>query len=467
MNLSRREFIGAAALLGLGAVPAEADRLPRAQVRALRAAVRGRVLTPGSDAYNAARLVFNRRYDGVKPPAVVRVRDAADVRAVVRWADRFDVPLITRSGGHAYNGASTSSRAVVVDLRALDGVRLRDGIATIGPGARNIDVYAALARRGVTIPSGSCPTVGIGGLATGGGMGLAGRELGLTIDRVRSYDVVTADGAKRRVEGDDDLFWALRGGGGSFGIVTAVRVRVRRVRRAAWFRITFPAASRAEAIAAWDDLAPDAPDGLTAILTLTGSGATAFGQHFGTERAVRRIVAPLARVSGASLSAGTSGYLALQRRWAGCADGGLAACHDYERSTFAASSIYVAHKLSGAGRRAFVDAAETGATLILDAYGGAIGRVAPDATAFVHRNVRFSVQVLSYTSLATARARVRRARRLVAPHGNGQAYQNYADPDLAGARRAYYGRNYERLVDIKTAVDPANRFRPAQGIRPR
>jgi FAD/FMN-containing dehydrogenase len=80
--------------------------------------------------------------------------------------------------------------------------------------------------------------------------------------------------------------------------------------------------------------------------------------------------------------------------------------------------------------------------------------------------VHFSVQILSYTSLATAKARVRRARRLIAPHGNGQAYQNYADPDLKNARREYYGVNYDRLVAIKTAVDPANRFRPAQGIRP-
>src|SRR5215216_6332471 len=218
MDLSRRELIGAAALAGLAL--AELDRLPRAQVRALRAAVRGRVLTPGTHAYDRARPVFNRRYDGVKPPAVVQVRDVADVRAAVRWADRFDVPLVTRSGGHAYNGASTSRRAVVIDLRRLDGMRLRDGIATVGPGARNIDVYAALARHGATIPSGSCPTVGVGGLATGGGMGLAGRELGLPIDRARSFDVVTADGRKRTVDAnrDEDLYWALRGGGGSFGI---------------------------------------------------------------------------------------------------------------------------------------------------------------------------------------------------------------------------------------------------------
>jgi FAD/FMN-containing dehydrogenase len=467
VTLSRREFVGAAALVALGAVPAEADTLPPRQVRALRAAVKGPVHLPGEHGYDASRVLFNRRYDGIRPPAVVRVRDAADVRAVVRWADRFDVPLTVRAGGHAYNGASTSRHAVVVDVRALDGVRYAGGIATIGPGARNIDVYARLSRHHVTIPSGSCPTVGLGGLATGGGVGLAGRHLGLTIDRVRAYDVVTADGRQRHVSAGDDLYWALRGGGGSFGIVTAVRFDTHPVRRAAFFRVTFPAGSREEALAAWDDLAPGAPGRLTAILTLTATGASAFGQYFGSERALRALVAPLARVPGASgLSTGTAGYLALQRRWAGCADGGLAACHAYNRTTFAASSVYVADKLSRAGRRAFVDAAETGATLICDAYGGAIGRVAPGATAFVHRRVRFSVQILSYTSLAVAKARVRAARRRIAPYGNGQAYQNYADPDLSGARRAYYGANYDRLVRIKTAVDPANRFRPAQGIRP-
>jgi FAD/FMN-containing dehydrogenase len=470
MSLSRRELLQAAGLAGLSiALPAQetSSRLSKAQVRALRKAVRGPVHLPGEHGYDTSRLVFNTRFDGIKPPAVVRVKDAADVQAVVRWADRFDIPLVVRSGGHAYNGASTSRSAVVVDLRALDHVTLNGSLATIGPGARNIDVYAKLAAHGVTIPSGSCPTVGFGGLSTGGGMGLAARELGLTIDRVRSYDVVTADGHKQRVQGDDDLFWALRGGGGSFGIVTAARLKVRHVNRAAFFRITFPGASRTEALAAWDDLAPTAPDALTAILTLTATGASAFGQFFGSESRLRALVRPLTRVAGASaLTTGTSGYLALQRRWAGCADGGLAACHDYNRTVFDASSVYVSHKLSAQARRDIVSATGTGAGLILDAYGGAINRTAPRDTAFVHRHVRFSVQILSYAPIATARDRVRRARRLIAPHGNGQAYQNYSDLDLSGARRAYYGANLARLTAIKTAVDPADRFRPAQGIRP-
>jgi FAD/FMN-containing dehydrogenase len=479
MAFTRRTFLrrsaAGAALLGaggvLGATSAEAgSRLTASQLRALRAAVRGQVLAPGDGGYDSARVLFNKRFDGVRPPAVVRARDAADVRAVVAWAQRYDVGLVARSGGHAYNGASTSSDAVVVDVGRLDHVSLSGGVATIGPGARNIDVYAGLVRHGVTVPSGSCPMVGAGGLITGGGMGLAGRELGLALDRVTSVDVVTADGRLRRADAayDSDLFWALRGGGGSFGIVTAIRLRVRRVGSAAWFFASFPRSSASEALAAWDGLVPGASSALTSIFTVPGSSGnvTALGQYFGSESALRRLVAPLTAVRGARLNAGTSGYLALQRRWAGCADGGLASCHSDPRTLFAGSSVYVAKRLSPRARADFLAAAGKGATLVLDSYGGAIGDVAPDATAFVHRDARFSVQILSYAGdLGTAKARVARARALIAPHGNGQAYQNYADPSLSGALHAYYGANYARLKRVKGAVDPYNRFRPAQGVR--
>ena len=118
-------------------------------------------------------------------------------------------------------------------------------------------------------------------------MGLAGRAFGLTLDRVTSMDVVTADGRRRRVDEDDALFWALRGGGGSFAIVTAIRLRTRAVDRAAFFRITYPRGARAEALADWDAFAPTAPSALTAILTLDANGASAFGQYLGSERDLR------------------------------------------------------------------------------------------------------------------------------------------------------------------------------------
>ncbi|MDA0181325.1 FAD-binding oxidoreductase [Solirubrobacter phytolaccae] len=453
--ITRRDLIARGAVGALALTwpeVADAKRLTRTQERALRSAVRGRVLTPGDNGYSGARVVFNTRWDGVKPPAVVQARDTADVRAVVSWADRFDVPLVARSGGHGYSGNSTSSTAVVVDLDRLDTIRFGDGIATLGPGARLGDVYTRLAAKGVTIPAGSCPTVAVGGLVLGGGMGLAGRAFGLTCDRVTSFDVVDADGKRRRVD-DGELFWALRGGGGSFAIVTAVRLRTRRVTSAAYFSITYSRAQRAEALARWDAFAPRAPSDLTAILTLTSDGATAFGQYLGSASALRRLVRPL----GGTPTVGSADYLTVQRRWAGN--------QNPPRSAFAASSIYVTKRLTAKGRGAFVAATDTGATLILDAYGGAINRPDRDATAFPHRDARFSVQVISYAPIATARAQVRQARKAIAPYGSG-AYFNYADPDLTNATRNYWGANLERLRRVKREVDPGNRFRPTQGVRP-
>src|SRR3954452_3950268 len=312
-RVTRRTLLLATAALLAGAEADEARRLTPKQARALRAATRGRVLTPASSGYDAARVVFNRRYDHVRPPAVVQVADGEDVRAVVRWADRFDIPLVARSGGHGYNGDSTSASAVVVDLQRLNRVAVRDGAATAGPGARTLDVYSTLAAKGATIPAGSCPTVGIGGLVLGGGMGLAGRAFGLTLDRVSSFDVVTADARRRRVEGDDELFWALRGGGGSLAIVTAIRLRTHSVSRASLFRLPYPRGAREEALHDWDALAPHAPRALTAILTLDAGGASAFRQYLGSEQALRKLIAPLRGTP----TTGTAAYLTVQRRWAG------------------------------------------------------------------------------------------------------------------------------------------------------
>ncbi len=451
--LTRRNLLQQAAAAALG----------RSRLHQLDRAVRGPVFAPGRHGYDHARHLFNRRFDGIRPPAVVRVRDAADVRAVVRWANRYDVAVVARSGGNAYHGASTTRDGVVVDLGGLAHLKLAGDTLTAGPGARLIDVYTALAARGATVPAGSCPMVALGGHALGGGMGLAGRALGLTLDRVRSVEAVTADGRLVRVDArrHEDLFWALRGGGGSFAVVTALRLRVHRVGAGAWFTVDFPAGSAEEALAAWDDLAPGAPAALTSIFALSAGSARAFGQYLGSEAALRRLVAPLARVPGARLNAGGARYLALQRRWAACADAG---CHPAARATFDASSVYVTRRLSAAGRRAFVAAAQTGATLLCDAYGGAINDVDPSATAFVHRGARFSVQILSYAPIGTARSRVRRARALIAPHGDGHAYQNYADLNLADPARAYYGANLRRLREIKASVDPDDRFRITQGI---
>jgi FAD/FMN-containing dehydrogenase len=478
MTTTRREFVqrsaAGALALSLGPVAAPgaataASRLTSAQLSALKRAVRGPVFAPGGKGYAAAARLFNTRYNGIKPPAVVQVASAADVQAVVRWANRYDIALVPRSGGNAYNGASTSSSGVVVDVGALDRIALNaSGVATVGPGARLLDVYASLARRGATIPAGSCPNVAIGGHALGGGMGLAGRGLGLTLDRITSITAVTADGRLRTCSASQnrDLFWALRGGGGSFALVTSIALRARRISSASWFRIFYPASERAAALAAFDELVPDGPSDLTGICTLTGTQAIIQGEYLGTQAALEQIIAPLRAIPSARVNIGTSGYFDLMRMWAACSEGASdRQCVDIAPQSFDASSIYVSRKLSGAARSAFVAAADTGATLVCDSYGGKINDVSPSATAFVHRGARFSVQIASYAPIATARRRVHNARAAITDYGNGQAYQNYSDLALGSPLQDYYGENLRRLRQVKREVDPDDRFQVTQGIR--
>src|ERR671914_1100525 len=305
MALGRREFLGEAvasvvALALPEEPPPQAAVLSRRAARALRAAVRGPVFLPRTPGYNSRRLVYNTRFDGIRPDAVVLPLDTRDVQAVVRWADRFDIRLTSRSGGHSYAGYSTTDRGVVVDLRRLRGVRVSNGRAIVGPATPLIDVYSRLARNGLLVPAGSCPTVGVGGLALGGGHGLSGRRFGLTSDNLLAATIVTADGPAPRAGAgtNEDLFWACRGGGGgNFGIVTGFEIDLHRARGAAYFSISWPWSQASAAIDAWQRFAPHAPDGLTSVLSVsTGPRVSASGQFFGSAVRLRRLLRPLTRV---------------------------------------------------------------------------------------------------------------------------------------------------------------------------
>ncbi len=495
-GLTRRQLVGRGAALALGAVPF-ADALaaaapPSGIFRELDRSLRGDVIQRGAHGYNAARVLFNTRFDAVKPQAIAFCESLTDVQKTVRWARRHHIHIVPRSGGHSYAGYSTTP-GVIVDVSRLNAISLTAaGPAGIGAGARLIDVYSALALRGRTVPAGTCPTVGIAGLAQGGGVGFLARKFGLTCDNLLAATVVLADGTAvvANAHQHPDLYWALRGGGGgNFGVATRLVFRTHPVADVSTYSLAWPWADAKRVVAEWQKLAPHAPDGLFCVLNLNaaaGSSAspqiTSAGQFDGTEAQLRALVQPLADAGMPTrFTTSSRTYLNATLMWAGCSSD-VAACHlppqgNLGRSTFAAKSSYGNRALTAQGIDVLVRQIEarratgSGSGIVLfDSYGGAINRVPKDATAFVHRDALFSMQYLAYWEAgAVAAPNVAWLRRFYAamrPHVSPFAYQNYIDADLTNWQHAYYGSNLARLQRIKRRYDPQNVFHSRQSIRP-
>jgi hypothetical protein len=472
--LNRRELLVRAAGVGLALVVP--DRLFAAdpRLKSLAAAVRGPVLVRGAAGYERARLEYDSIYDAVKPLAVVQPLDAADVAATVKWAAKTGVHIVPRSGGHSYGGYSTVANGVVVDLARLKGVGVSQGHAVVGAGARLGNVYNGLAAHGVAIPAGTCPSVGIGGHALGGGFGLASRAWGLASDNVTALQIVTADGkvvvADPKHHGD--LYWACRGGGGgNFGIVTRFTFRTHAVAQGAYFVATWPWAQAADVVRAFLAWAPHQPDALGTLCRLAagpgGPTVQVFGQFLGSETALKAALASL-QPTATKLTTGTAAWLDLVKRWAGCLGHNLPGCSVPGHTPFVGASDYLANVPSSSRVAQFADVVEkrgaSSGALLIDAYGGAINRVKPGATAFVHRNVLASIQY--YAGGGGARGWVDASRAALKPSVSGAAYVNYIDPHLANWQTAYYGSNVPRLRHVKKKYDPHNLFHFAQSIRP-
>ena len=445
----------------------------------------------GSAGYEAARLLYSPRFDGIHPLAVVYCQSAIDVSRTILWARQNHVPIAARSGGHSYAGYSTTT-GIVVDVSRLASITVNAAAGTvgIGAGARLMDVYRELAAHGLTIPGGSCPTVGIAGLALGGGVGFSGRKLGLTCDNIRSFTMVTADGVVRpcNPQRNPNLFWACRGGGGgNFGVATRFTFSTHPVDSVTIYRAGWPWSDAAHVVDAWQRWAPGAPDDLFSLLDLEASDSGRLrvgssGQFFGTAPELQALLAPFfaAGTTPDTLEVRTLPYLDAMLLWAGCSDALHCRLGDgVGRSTFAAKSDYVSGQLSPMGIEALVRAVEAraatpaGGSVLLDAYGGAINRVPKAATAFVHRDASFSCQYIAGWSPASgdagaqpAMSWLRSTYAAMRPYASGLAYQNYIDRELPHWGLAYYGSNYARLRRVKRQYDPRNVFRFAQSIVP-
>jgi FAD/FMN-containing dehydrogenase len=471
----------------LAAAPA-ADRrslsAPRAaDWKALARGLEGRLIRPGEAAYDAARTLFNPDFDNVRPDAVAYAGNAEDVAECLAFARRHGVPVVSRCGGHAYGGWSAGP-GLVVDVSAMNGVSYAEGRARVGAGARLIDVYDRLIAKGVSIPAGTCPTVGVAGLTLGGGIGVVSRKYGLTCDALESVRIVTADGRVRVCDArrEPDLFWASRGGGGgNFGVAVSFEFRAHPTRDVTVFFLSWKMGMAAKAVRAWQGWASGAPDELWSSLQLAQeptANLRLVGVYLGGRAECLRLLQGLTdRVGDPSTeSVRVVSYREAMMIMGGVSGRSIAECHrpgslpgqnpkgKMKRDRFSAKSHLAYSPLSADGARAL--AAQVTApgnhAVLLDALRGAVGRVRPDATAFPHRAALFSVQ---YVAHGTGRREwLRKAHAAMRPHFGDHAYVNYADPELRDWRRAYYGANAARLARVKAAYDPRGLFRLPQGV---
>jgi FAD/FMN-containing dehydrogenase len=437
----------------------------------LRSAVDGEVLTPGAPSYDGARRPGIARFRDVRPRAVVRCATVEDVVRTVAFARNTGTPVVPRGGGHCFAGRSSISDGVVLDLSRLSTINVDgDGRAVIGSGARLGQVYDALHQQGRTLPLGCGLNVGVAGLTLGGGLGLLGRRHGLTCDSLVSAQVVLPDGRLVHCDTDrePDLYWALCGaGGGQLGVVTSFFFTTVVEPRATRFEVHWPEVRAREVIAAWQSWAPDAPDDITANLTVSAEPGHPL-----------HVV-----VAGAALRDADVTVALLDQLTA--LSGSRAELQVCEGMALAELKRSIAipdpreHDPKARGRSELFTSAlpTTAVTSLLDeltsdqprggrrqlsfiALGGAYNRVPPDATAFPHRTQRFLLDHLA----DEADAWVDRSWAIAHPYGTGRVYPNFPDPRLDDPGAAYHGDNLARLITVKQHYDPARLFHFPQAV---
>ena len=458
----------------------------------LQKGIAGDVVLPGSLDYDAVRKPFVAQFHGVRPQAVVLCESSNDVAETLRLAVRSGLQTATRSGGHCFAGRS-SSEGIVIDVSRLKSVSVSDGVATIGAGARLGEVYASLNQRGLTLPAGSCPSVGIAGLTLGGGLGILGRKYGLTSDQLLGAQIVLADGRVVDCDAshDSELFWALRGaGGGNFGVVTSLVLRTHPASSATNFRLTWSFTHAAAVIEAWQAWAPAAPDELYASMLVTASAdierppaIDLLGSMLGSEADTTALLDEFLARTGADPTSAFHQHMSREettRYWADLEvtdrdDPGQEETLQHE-SLFLKSEFFRRPLPTEAIRQVLRNLADErlhGQSRELDfsPWGGAYNRVRDDATAFVHRRELFSLKHATTVDAASSNETKASARRWlteswksVRPWGSGHVFPNFPDPTLEDWQHAYYGNNYDRLLKVKRTYDPDNVFRFHQSL---
>jgi hypothetical protein len=441
--------------------------LDAASIQRFASQITGRVITHEAPDYESARLVFNRAFDR-RPALIVRCRAAYDVARSLDFAQTHNLPLAVRSGGHNRAGFSTCDDGLVIDLSAMNRVEVdpRKHVARAEAGALVRDLDQATQRFGLATTSGGCPTVGIAGLTLGGGEGLLMSKYGAPCDNLISAQLVTVDG--RHVEASQrsnpDLFWAIRGGGGNFGVATAFEYRVYRVTNVLAGTMTYPPGRISELLRAFAQFVVAAPDEMNVVGALVPSEqGTRFHMlvcHCGDPRQGNDLLKPLRALKPQDDKIRVSSYLETQ-----------ATINPYTPVAHFQTDLFLP-ELSASAIASITTATNDGPpnirVFIVPIY-GAIARVPVNETAFPLRKPGYEVDIMGRWSNPSEKEKavqwVKSLRDELQPFAHG-VYANQLGETSEDLVRAAYGPNYARLVEIKKKYDPTNVLRLNQNIKP-
>lgn len=451
-------------------------------VAGLRAALRGPVFEPGDPDYDAARTIWNAMIER-RPALIARCTGTADVLAAVGFARQHGLPLAVRGGGHNIAGNALCDDGLVIDLSGMRGVHVdpKACLAWVDGGALLSDVDHETQAFGLAVPLGINSTTGVGGLTLGGGFGWLSRAYGLAVDNLVGAEIVTADGLRHHVgpRQEPDLFWAIRGGGGNFGVVTRFEFALHGVGpEVTAGLVVFPHAEGREVLRRYRDLvdtlpddvsiwgvlrkapplpflpadvhgtdivalavfSPQPPDGVEPVVAQLRGFGTVLGEHVGAMpyTAWQKIFDPL-------LAPGARNY------WKS---------HNFKHLSDDALDVVL---------RYAAGVPTPHCEIFLGLIGGRANEPAPDATAYPHRDIQFAMNVHGRWLDAADDARVTAWAReffgAAAPHAAGSVYVNFLTQDEAARVREAYGANYDRLVRVKQRYDPQNLFRYNQNIK--
>ncbi|RJE78189.1 hypothetical protein BGP78_05730 [Pseudoalteromonas sp. MSK9-3] len=484
--------IASSSVVEVPPAPTVVSKLSAEQWQGLSEQLNGELILPTNVVdYSQERLVFHTRFDHIYPQAVAKCRTTDDVIAVLSFVKQHDLHIVPRSGRHGYAGYSTTE-GVVLDVSQLNSISIDDGYATIGAGARLVNIYDQLTNQSVCIPAGTCLSVGIAGLTLGGGFSVIGRAHGLTCDVLESAQIVTAQGELLTCNNNEnsDLFWALRGGGGgNFGIVTSFVFRTHKTQDINVFEASFSFNDFEQLMSKWQVLAQSWPDEMWAQCLpnwINGSvrvtvRAFCLNQADEARSYWEQFIAAV-HTSPLSNNESTESYRDIML---GNCVNNIPSCHlsvqsaggRMQRSAFGASSDFFEGIIPPSGIKTLKGFIEKSINegkygmIIFNLLGGAIKHTEVTETAYPHRRANISAEYYAPINISSTNEQIdetqkwqNQFREIMAPWSTGGAYVNYMDPLILDWQQAYYAGNYYQLQKIKSKYDPEEMFNFTQSV---